>query len=184
MKSSDIIIRETKQNDFDDIMTVERRAFGSEDEAELTKNLMADSTSKPILSLLAFDKHKAIGHILFTVATFKDQKGSPPFYILAPLAVIPEYQRMGIGGMLIKEGLRILKKNKAELVFVLGHITYYPKYGFIGNAAKFNLPAPYLIPDKVADAWMVQELVPGSIQKYNGQIACCKAMEKEEYWRE
>ncbi len=184
MKSLDIIIRETGQADFEDIMTVERRAFGSEDEAELTKNLLVDITSQPVLSLLAFDNEKAVGHILFTKATFKDQKKSPLLYILAPLAIIPEYQKRGIGGKLIKEGLRVLKEMKVELVFVLGHIQYYPKYGFIGNAAKFNLPAPYPIPDKVADAWMVQELVPGSIQKYNGQIACCKAMDKEEYWRE
>ncbi len=184
MNNLNITIREATNDDFEKLMHIERRAFDSEDEANLTKNLIEDGTAKPILSLLAFSNNNAVGHILFTKVKFKNNIPSPIMYILAPLAIIPEYQNKGIGGRLIIEGLRILKEMQAELVFVLGHINYYPKYGFINNAAKFNLPAPYDIPEKVADAWMVQELVSGSIQKYNGQIACCIAMDKEEYWRE
>lgn len=184
MKNQNIFIREAKQSDYDDIMTVERLAFGSEEEAELTSNLINDSSAAPILSLLGYDGTKAVGHILFTRARIKSASNSPSIYILAPLAIIPEYQNMGIGKQLIVEGLRILTDMKVELVFVLGHIKYYPKAGFIVNATNLGYPAPYPIPEIVADAWMVQELVEGSINKYNGQIACCDAMDDEKYWRE
>ncbi len=181
---NEIKIIESNNSNFDQIMDVERSAFGEEEEAELTKQLLSDSSAEPIVSLLAFDKNKAIGHILFTLARLSNSRSNPILYILAPLAVIPEYQKKGIGGKLIIEGLKKLKKMKVDLVFVLGHISYYPKYGFINNASKYGFQATYPIPDEVRDAWMVQELTIDAINTYSGKVQCCKAMDKEEYWKE
>ena len=47
-------------------MEVEKLAFGYDKEAELVAELLADNTTKPIVSLLAFYKDEPIGHILFT----------------------------------------------------------------------------------------------------------------------
>lgn len=82
----------TDESDASDIREVETRAFGFSKEADLTASLLEDESARPALSLLARHEGKAVGHILFTRATFKGEMDSPLMHILAPLAVIPEYQ--------------------------------------------------------------------------------------------
>ncbi|RLC29163.1 MAG: N-acetyltransferase [Deltaproteobacteria bacterium] len=183
-----ITIRSTTSQDHDAILKVELLAFDQDPEIKtLIIDLFKDPTTEPIVSLLAYDDEKPVGHILFTKAKIKPGLGicslKPGGYILAPMAVIPEYQKQGIGGKLIKEGLRILKDMSVERCFVLGHPTYYPRYGFIPDAKKFGFPAPYSIPGKNKDAWMVMDLVekPTGIK---GQIICADVMMKPKYWRE
>ncbi|MEA2077547.1 MAG: N-acetyltransferase [Candidatus Marinimicrobia bacterium] len=183
-----IKILKTTPQDHDTILKIELAAFDQDPEIKtLITDLLNDPTAKPIVSLLAYDGDKAVGHILFTKAKIKPGLGicslKPGGHILAPMAVIPEYQKQGIGGKLIKEGLRILKDMGVERCFVLGHPAYYPHYGFIPDAGKFGLPAPYPIPEKDKDAWMVQDLAENS-SKLKGQIICANAMMKPEYWRE
>jgi putative acetyltransferase len=106
-----------------------------------------------------------------------------PISFLAPLAVIPKFQRQGIGGSLIKKGLQLLSKSGVELVFVLGHPEYYPRHGFT-PAGKLGFETPYPIPEKHANAWMVQALRPGIIGSVSGQVVCCDALSTPELWRE
>lgn len=179
----DIVIRETHKNDFEDIIQVEISAFGEDSVAKLTAELLSDKSGEPKISLLAFDGERAVGHILFTKCYIKDLENCPLMHILAPLAVILEYQNRGIGGLLINRGIEILKAMNSQIVFVLGHIEYYPKYGFINNATKLGYEAPYPIPSKVADAWMVQSLSNDNFQNH-GKIICADAMNKPEHWRE
>jgi putative acetyltransferase len=184
MELQKLIITESAKSDLKDVLFVEQQAFGGNDEAELVDNLLQDKSAEPSLSLLAYAQGEAVGHILFTKAILESDKESPEIYILAPLAVIPKYQNKGIGGMLIKRGLEMLKEMNVDIVFVLGHPGYYPKHGFINDAAKFGFDAPYPIPEKNADAWMIHELKPGFIENYAGKVLCAKAMDKPEYWRE
>jgi putative acetyltransferase len=72
----------------------------------------------------------------------------------------------------------------SQLIFVLGHITFYPKYGFIADAKKQGFPAPYTIPDEHADAWMVQLLTPDALELNHGQIRCADELNKPELWVE
>jgi len=178
-----ITIQKSDIQTLNDVQTVEEAAFGGPKEAELSLNLLNDESAQPAISLLAYSNNIPVGHILFTKATLQNSK-SPLMYILAPLAVIPEFQNKGIGGLLIRKGLEILQEMKCELVFVLGHISYYPKHGFINNALKLGFSAPYPIPEEVKDAWMVQELNHGTLKRFNGKVLCAKAMDKLEYWRE
>lgn len=181
----EITIRETNYLDDSDITRIQKLAFNSDIEAILTHNLLTDPSAHPIISLFAVINDMAIGHIVFTKATFlNDPNSSPLMHILAPLAVIPDYQKKGIGELLIREGISRLHKLGSEIVFVLGHIEYYPKFGFIKNAQKLGFPAPYEIPMEVADAWMAAEIKKGALNKYRGKISCCKAMDKQEYWQE
>ena len=103
--------------------------------------------------------------------------------ILAPLAVIPDKQSRGVGGRLIREGLRLLSESGVELVFVLGHPEYYPRHGF-KPAGALGFEAPYSIPDEHADAWMVQELCPGVIGRVSGKVMCADVLNQPEHWRE
>lgn len=179
-----IKIRNTTTKDINDIIQIQKAAFGENSIEKLTDDLLKDETAKPIISLLAIDKYKPIGHILFTNCAIEGIVICPLMHILAPLAVIPEYQNKGIGGILIKEGIQVLKEINSQLVFVLGHIEYYPKYGFINDAKKLGHPTPYPIPDEVADAWMVQSLSNNKQFNYKGKVICARSMDAPEHWRE
>ena len=109
----------TDKSDASDIREVETRAFGFSKEADLVASLLEDESARPALSLLARYEGKAVGHILFTRATFKGEMDSPLMHILAPLAVIPEYQGMGVGGRLIRTGIEHLRLMGCQTVFVL-----------------------------------------------------------------
>lgn len=179
---TDFFIRESNLSDLDDLLAVERAAFGSEEEAELVRNLLNDSTAEPRLSLLAFQEQQAVGHILFTRA-YLDPVIDLIVSILAPLAVTPDYQRQGVGGYLIKEGLEILKKEGVDLVFVLGHVSYYPLHGF-KPAIPVGFEPPYYIPPDFTDAWMGQALNPTRWGSYLGQVKCAETLDRPEYWGE
>lgn len=87
----------TDESDASTISEVENRAFEYRKEADLMASLLEDESACPKLSLLHRHQGKATGHILFTQATFKGANEGPLMHILAPLAVIPEYQGMGGG---------------------------------------------------------------------------------------
>ena len=185
MTKINIQIRETNSKDFNNIMVVEERAFGYVKEAQLTADLLNDKTAIPIISLLAFHDKEAIGHILFTRVYIDEMNTTQPLiHILAPLAIIPEYQKQGVGGLLINEGLRRLKEMGSEMVFVLGHMEYYPKFGFIPDAKKIGFSAPYPIPDEYANAWMVQSTNPKGFVIGKGNVICSNELNKPEHWRE
>ena len=170
-------------SDLNDVLFVERMAFGHDKEAGLVRDLLVDPSAKPILSLLAFEDDRAVGHILFTTARLTESQDTASLCILAPLAIVPDAQRKGIGGKLIEQGLKLLSKSSVELVFVLGHPDYYPRHGF-KPAGKLGFEAPYPIPDEHAGAWMVQELRPGVIGSVHGKVMCSDALYQPQHWRE
>jgi len=176
-------IRETNDADLNDILFVEREAFNSNKEADLTKDMLADPSAKPLLSLIAYIEDQPAGHILFTKAHLSNIPRKVAVSILAPLAVIPKFQKQGIGGALVKKGLELLSKSGVDLVFVVGHPEYYPRHGFT-PAGKLGFEAPYPIPEKDANAWMVQALRPNVIGSVSGKVVCCDVLNKPEFWRE
>lgn len=168
------------------MLHVEKQAFGNDKGSEivdLVNGLLNDPSAMPLLSLIAVNDDQAIGHILFTKAHITYSKESISAAILAPLAVIPDAQSQGVGGRLIKEGLKLLSESGVELVFVLGHPEYYPRHGF-KPAGSLGFEAPYPIPDEHANAWMVQELRPGLIGSVSGKIICADVLNQPEHWRE
>ncbi len=118
-------IREATDADLNDVLSIERAAFDRDSEPELVKELLVDPSAKPLISLLAFKAERAVGHILFTAAHLAGSPETTSLSILAPLAIVPDAQKQGIGGMLIRRGLELLSDAGDELVFVLGHPEYY-----------------------------------------------------------
>ncbi len=175
-------IRETIAADLNDILYVEKAAFTRDIEANLTKELLTDLSAKPLISLIAYIDEQPVGHILFTNAYLTNHPEVSVSF-LAPLAVIPKYQKQGIGGKLIQRGLQLLSKNNFDLVFVVGHPQYYPRSGF-SPATKQGFEATYPIPEKQIDAWMVLALSPNIIGKVSGRVICCDTLNKPELWRE
>ena len=178
-----MIFKKATDSDVNDVLRIETEAFGHSKESNLVNDLLNDDSAKPLLSLLAINDDEAIGHILFTRVRITENEDALSARILAPLAILPKAQDKGVGGKLIKEGLRQLSESKVDLVFVLGHPGYYPQFGF-RPAGLRGFDAPYSIPAKDAPAWMVQELRPGIIGSYSGKVICADALNNPEHWRE
>jgi len=177
-----VLIREALGSDLDDVMAIERAAFGSHEEADLVGDLVADSSAAPLVSLLAFRNGRAVGHILFTRLGL-EAPAAPAMSILAPLAVVPDCQRQGIGSRLVERGFQVLAERGIALVFVLGYPGYYRRFGF-RPAAALGFDAPYPIAPRHADAWMVRELQPGVIGTCAGRVVCADSLSRPQYWRE
>ena len=123
-------IRPAQADDLDGIVALCDLAFGGSEEGEIVRALAG--TSDDLLSLVASDDKRLIGHIQF----FRIQvDGAPRAVGLGPMAVHPDVQKTGIGGGLIQMGLMALEGASEEIVFVLGHTEYYPKFGFTAEAA-------------------------------------------------
>jgi putative acetyltransferase len=117
-------IRKSIESDKFEIENIHTKAFGEKkgpEIAELVKNLFDDKSAMPLLSLVAVEDEKSVGHILYTKVTITQTTKSVSAKILAPLAILPDFQSKGIGAQLINEGLNLLKDSGVELVFVLGH---------------------------------------------------------------
>lgn len=181
--NQNIRIRETMPEDFDTVIKIHKSAFGHDKEAKLTAALLNDKSAEPVVSLIAFDEENAAGHILFTRASFENG-GEQMMHILAPLAVIPSSQKKGVGGLLIRSGLQKLQELDSDLVFVLGHKEYYPKFGFEPYAENAGYPAPYPIPEIHREYWMMQPVSQSGKNYLKGKIKCADALNKPEHWRE
>ncbi|MBN1546895.1 MAG: N-acetyltransferase [Syntrophaceae bacterium] len=123
-----IEIREEKPEDIPAIRTVNERAFEQPAEANVVDKLR--EVCPGILSLVAVQGGKVVGHILFSPAVIEGDGVSIKGMGLAPVAVLPEFQNSGIGSELSREGLRILREQGFPFVIVLGHPDYYPRLGF------------------------------------------------------
>ncbi len=178
-----MIIREAEEKDLQATLEVNVRAFGEEGGVivELVESLLGDPTAEPCLSLLAWEGEQAVGHILFSRISL-DSAPEVKMQLLAPMAVVPERQKQGIGGKLITEGLSLLKKQGVQVVFVLGWPDYYPRYGFKPVIPHIWEP-PYSIEEKNHNAWMVQRIKAGA-EPPPGRIRCADTLRKEMYWRE
>ncbi len=179
-----LLIRYSKDQDVTAICDVHREAFGREQGQEivgLVGGLLADVTAQPILSLVAEVEGRIVGHVLFTAVRIQGESQHVLAQILAPVAVLPSHQSRGVGGALIREGLKQLSAASVGLVFVLGHPEYYPRFGFQA-AGKYDLSAPYPIPVEHQDAWMVQELSPELLGTVRGTISCARTLDSPEHW--
>ena len=73
------------------------------------------------------------------------------------MAVSPELQNQGIGSILVKEGLRIVRNTSCPFVIVLGHEKYYPRFGF-QRASKYGLKCQWEgIPDEAFMAMILND---------------------------
>jgi putative acetyltransferase len=135
---TDITFRTAETTDRDAILDLNIGAFGRRDEAEIVSRLEADGDA--LLQLVAVMETDIVGHILFYAIRIDGRIGAVG---LGPMSVNPWAQRAGIGSGLVHYGLRHLQDGGVSLVFVLGHESYYPRFGFSEVAA-----APFVAPWK------------------------------------
>ena len=123
-----ISIRPEAPGDAAQVRRINELAFGQAAEADLVDRLRqacADS-----LSLVAEDRAAVVGHILFTPVVVERSGQRIVGMGLAPMAVLPDRQRSGIGSQLVTRGLDALRDRRCPFVVVVGHPEYYPRFGF------------------------------------------------------
>jgi putative acetyltransferase len=156
-------VRPEAPGDFGAIRAVHERAFApSQEEADLVDALRASEAHVPELCLVALLDGAVVGHIAFSRAHLSS---GPPVLALAPMGVVPEHQRQGVGTALVSEALRRAAETDFPLVVVVGHPAYYPRFGF-EPADGLGVAAPFAVP---AEAWMVHRL-PGYRRDARGTV--------------
>lgn len=153
-------IRAEQPADYDSVYQVVKNAFETAEhsdgnEQDLVNALRQSSAFIPELSLVSEIQGKIVGHILFT----KLQIGGHTALALAPLSVLPPYQRQGIGTSLIREGHKIARTLGYSYSVVLGSETYYPRIGYL-PAETFGIRPCFEVPSKNFMAYKLRENAP------------------------
>lgn len=168
-------IRPERPSDHAGIRSVNLRAFDGPFESRLVDALRRDAN--PFISLVADDAGFIVGNICFSpveivrdcspdAGTAGSASGTPSVVGLAPMSVLPEHQGQGIGSMLVEAGLKACRAEHIDAVVVLGHPTYYPRFGFRA-ATTFGLRSEY---DAPPGAFMAQELRPAALAHSAGLV--------------
>ncbi|MEZ4584854.1 MAG: N-acetyltransferase [Gemmatimonadales bacterium] len=147
-------VRPERPTDADRVRELLSLAFGGSAETEIVDRLRGSAGS---ISLVATEAGAVVGHVLFTAARVEGR--DLRVAALGPMAVIPERQREGIGARLIAEGLAACGEAGYRAVVVVGHPSYYPRFGF-RRGSSFGLRCGFEVPD---EAFMALELVPSSL---------------------
>lgn len=139
----EIVIRNETDADVGTITEVTIAAFKTLEISNHTEQFIIEAlrAAKALaVSLVAEADGRVIGHIAFSPVTISD--GTPNWYGLGPISVLPEYQRQGIGKALIREGLSRLKDLNAQGCCLVGHPEYYRKFGFTNILGLVHVGVP------------------------------------------
>ena len=158
-----VIIRDEQPGDAPGIRVLLEAAFPSSVEADLVDRLRVSGPAQ--VSLVAVDAGHIVGHILFTPVIIEAGPESLNGFGLAPMAVLPQDQRRGVGAALVRAGLERLRQTGCPFVVVVGHAEYYPRFGFV-SASRHGVRCQW---DQVPDeAFMILVLDSAVAPKLTG----------------
>src|SRR5689334_6578672 len=158
-----IEIRSERPEDAAAVRQVNEQAFGSPKEARLVDMLRA--ADRVAVSLVATADGRVVGHILFSPITVAEAPAGFVGLALGPLAVLPAFQKMGIGARLVRHGLAECLQGGCQAVVLLGSPGYYARFGF-NRASDHQLDNEY----HAHEEFMVQELVDGTLDTIRGLV--------------
>jgi putative acetyltransferase len=165
-ENESLIIRPERPSDYEVIKDVNNKAFGQVKEGNLIEKLRLEPAYIRDLSLVALVRGKVVGHILFFPVNIVKEENSTPTLSLAPMSVLPDYQRKGIGSSLISQGLEIARQSGFISVVAVGHPGLYPRFGF-RQAAQWGISSPWELPDGV---FMALELKERALEGVSGKV--------------
>ncbi|MHC4302009.1 MAG: GNAT family N-acetyltransferase [Planctomycetota bacterium] len=146
------------------IRGLNEQAFGQPDEANLVDALR--KRGAVVLSMVATDNDQVIAHVLFTKATVTEADSQFRTLGLGPMAVLPSYQRKGIGSRLLRSALDKCRELDYDAVVVIGHPEFYPRFGFVPARLK-GIRCEFDVPD---EAFMLLELREDALAGRTGLV--------------
>src|SRR6185436_1019820 len=158
------LIRDERPADAEAVHAVLLTAFGREAEARLVERLRA--SGKTACALVAEEKGRVLGHMAFSRIAIESGDSNVSALALAPLAVMPAFQRLGIGSALVSAGLERCRAERHARVLVVGDPVYYGRFGFV-PASRFGLKCPFPVPE---EAFMAIELEPAAFAQISGVV--------------
>jgi putative acetyltransferase len=157
-------IRPETREDVPSIHNINVQAFGREAEAVVFDKIRERGALK--IALVAVENGALVGYIAFSQVDIVPKLQGFCAMTLAPLSVLPAYQKRGIGSALVKAGLEECQEQGQDAVFLVGHSDYYPRFGFVPAREK-GFECEYEAPD---EAWMVLELKEGALFGKQGRV--------------
>ena len=159
-----LTIRPEKPEDIDSIGYVNEQAFGRKNEAELVEKLRKRGVLT--ISLVTVEEGEVVGHIAFSPVAIESESSGFEALTLAPIAVLPGCQRQGIGGRLVRAGLEECRRLGHEIIVLVGHADYYPRFGFVPARSR-GIECEFEVPE---EAWMILELREGALAGRRGTV--------------
>lgn len=180
-KGKNYRIRQERPEDVPSVKALIESAFKDVVESDHKEHLLVERLRHseafiPELSLVAESpKGEIVGHVLLTRVRIVSAAGEEFLSLgVAPLSVLPAWQRMGIGSALVLEAHRRAAALNYRSAVLLGHKDYYPRLGY-QKASGWNITFPYDIPE---DYCMAIELCPGGLEGVQGVVCYDKAFEE------
>ncbi len=164
-------IRQETSIDHKAVAAVIEKAFANDPHSDHTEQLLVerlreDEAFIPELSLVAVVNEAVVGHILLSKVKITNNEHTVESLALAPVAVLPAYQRQGIGAQLIRAAHQKARALGFSSVVLIGHEDYYPRFGY-ELAGRHGITFPFDAPDENC---MVKELSEGHLAKIAGQV--------------
>ncbi len=159
-----LTIRRETPEDIDSIRYVNEQAFSQKEEANIIEKLR--NRNALTFSLVAIQDGEIVGHIAFSSVVIESKDSSFKAIALAPMVVLPKYQRKGIGSQLVWAGLEECRRLGHEIIVVLGHPAYYPRFGFVPAGPK-GIDCEFEVPE---EAWMVLGLRADALTGRSGTV--------------
>ncbi len=172
-----VIIREEKPEDYEKVCRLIEAAFRDVEESDHTEHLLVKRLRNseayiPELSLVAqTPQGEIVGHILLTKAQIVNNTRSFEVLALAPLSVLPTFQRNLIGSRLIQRAHQKAAELGYPAIVLLGHKDYYPRFRY-KKASQFAIRFPFEAPDECC---MVAELRTNALKGISGTVSYAKA---------
>jgi predicted N-acetyltransferase YhbS len=176
-----IEIRNERETDYPETENITREAFWDVykpgcDEHLVLHQLRLSKAFVPELDFVACDNGKVIGNIVYSKAVVKDSDNATEVLCMGPLCVLPEYQKKGIGSLLLRTTLEKATSLGFRAVIIYGNPLYYHKFGFV-SAEAFGIKTKEGLN---FDAFMALELYKGALEGINGSFFEDKAFEIKE----
>ena len=148
-----INLRLEQPSDQPQIFNVVERAFGKPKEAKLVDLVRVRGNSR--IAVVAHDDNSMVGYVLASPISF-EPTNTLNCLAIGPVAVVPERQGEEIGAKLVRRAIQLATEQKFDAIFLLGHPSYYPRFGF----------APTHIANEygASDAFMALELHDGCLE--------------------
>jgi len=166
-----ITLRTEEKADYNEVIEVVRQAFATMPrsngtEQDIVRRMRSSEAFVPELSIVALVDRKIVGHILLSKINVIHGQQRTELLSLAPVSVLPGYQRQGVGSQLIVQAHAIAKQLGHMAVVLIGHFEYYPKFGYC-RADHYGIRFPFESP---LENCMVVELEKGSLRDVYGMV--------------